>query len=302
MLKKILIGCGWVVGFVVVAAGGVMGWASWNISGRFKKSYDIPPVTFRVDVAKADLALGERIAKVRNACVECHGQDLAGGVVIESGALAHIYGSNITPAALKDWTDGEIARAIRHGVSKDGRPLRLMPSNEFVNLSESDLAAVVAYVRSVPAVEKPSRPITFGPVGRILLATGQLPTMLPAEIIPHEAAFLEKPEEAPTAAFGKYLVNSACISCHREDLSGGPVPGGDPNWPPAANLTPALIGSWKEADFINTLKTGINPDRATLRDPMSKIVKYTAQMTDTELKAIWAYVRSVKAVEPQGTW
>jgi hypothetical protein len=81
------------------------------------------------------------------------------------------------------------------------------------------------------------------------------------------------------------------MGCHGPEFKGGPIPGGDPNWPPAANLTPDALGGWTEAQFLAALRTGKNPSGAELRPPM--VIRYTAQFTDAELKALWAYLQSL---------
>jgi mono/diheme cytochrome c family protein len=88
-----------------------------------------------------------------------------------------------------------------------------------------------------------------------------------------------------------YLANiGGCRGCHGLNLSGGSVHG-PPGTPPASNLTPAGIGSWMEADFVHTLRTGKRPNRKELHTSMPW--RQTSLMTDDELHAIWLYVRSV---------
>jgi len=233
--------------------------------------------------------------RVRNGCVECHGNDLAGKVVIDDPAMGQIFAPNITPERLREWTDGEIARAMRHGIGRDGRPLVMMPSQEYQWLSEGDIVAVVTYLRTLPVVNRPSGSIEIGPVMRLLFASGRMPNLLPAERIDHKVPFPRKPPEKVSVDFGKYLAQTACAGCHNEQLSGGPIPGTPPDWPPASNLTPAAIGHWSEADFIKTLRTGVNPDGHRLQKPMP--VKLTSQMTDLELKALWAYLKSLPVLD-----
>ncbi len=93
---------------------------------------------------------------------------------------------------------------------------------------------------------------------------------------------------------GKYLAGAAgCFGCHRDGLSGGEIPDTPPGlFPPAMNLTPSgEVGFWSEADFIKTIRTGKNPGGHPLLDPMSW--KTYANMTDDELRAIYAYIKTV---------
>lgn len=267
----------------------------FTVNSKLEKNYSAvaPAVAIEAEVKTADVKLGERIATVRNGCVDCHGSNLGGNKVMDNGAMGKIYGANITPAKLKNWTDGEIARAIRHGVGQKGQPLVLMPAHEYQHLSKSDVAALVAYIRSVAPVNQDSVPVALGPISKMLIALEKAPSFIPAQLISHEnLAFPEKPKEAVTPEFGQYLVKTACAGCHGSTLVGGPIPGGDPSWPPAANLTQQGLGSWDEASFVKAMRTGQNPQGKKIGAPMP--LAMTAKMSDMELKAMWAYLKTVK--------
>jgi mono/diheme cytochrome c family protein len=265
-------------------------WLNLNISQRLAKDYNTTTVHWNHSEA-GDLQIGERIVRVRNGCIDCHGNNLAGAKIMDNPAMGKMYGSNLTPASLKDWSDTEIARAIRHGIGRDGKPLVLMPSHDYINFSESDLKAVIAYLRSIPAVTQDNGPIALGPVAKVLLVTGKAATLVPAEIINHQQPFLNKPAEAPTIAFGKYLAQTACIGCHGPELKGGPIPGGPPDWPEASNLTQQNLGPWNKEAFVTAMRKGTTPDGRTLRAPMP--IPLTAKMDDTELNALWLYLKTL---------
>jgi mono/diheme cytochrome c family protein len=97
--------------------------------------------------------------------------------------------------------------------------------------------------------------------------------------------------------FGKHLA-AVCLGCHGADLSGGPIPGGDPSWPPARNLTPDATGmkGWTYDQFVAAFAEGKRPDGTMLRDPMSLITPYGKGMTDVERQALWAYLQSLPPV------
>lgn len=254
--------------------------------------YAQPPVSIHEEVAKADKNLGKRIFTVRNGCVECHGVNLAGAKVMENGAMGSIWGANITPAGLQGWSDEDIARAIRYGVHKSGRSLRFMPSFDFEGLSKGDIAAVIAYVRSVPAVNEPSHENSFGPVVRMLSVLGKMPIMFPALVIKPDQAFAEKPAEAANPLFGEYL-GRTCVGCHGVELRGGPIPGGDPSWPEAANIRLGADPLWTEAKFRQLIQSGVSPrTNQALRPPMP--IAALKQLTDTEISALWQYLSSLK--------
>jgi mono/diheme cytochrome c family protein len=87
------------------------------------------------------------------------------------------------------------------------------------------------------------------------------------------------------------------MGCHGQDLAGGPIVGGDPAWPPAANLTPhpAALGRWTSAQFAHAIREGKRPDGTALRLPMSEVVPYAARMSDVEVEALWMYLQSLPA-------
>lgn len=263
-----------------------------SFSNNRSRQYKAKDFSIQEMVKTADVELGKRLYTVRNGCIECHGADLSGAKIMENGAMGSIFGSNISPFKLKDWSDEEIARAIRYGIHKSGRSLVFMPSFDFEAISMGDTAALVAYIRSVPAVEKESHTNTFGPIAKMLSAFGKIPVMFPAKIINLQKGFSEKPPEGPTVEFGKYLTN-ACIGCHGEDLKGGKIQGGDPSWPEAPNIRLGAESKWNENLFKEVIKTGVSPiSKNKLRAPMP--VNLLAQMNEEEIQAIWLYLSSLK--------
>ena len=118
-----------------------------------------------------------------------------------------------------------------------------------------------------------------------LLSLGQLP-LLSADRVPKNATHIAPPL-GMTAEYGQYLARGGgCIGGHGPGLSGGPIPAAPPEWPAAAaNLTPSgEMGKWSETDFINSMRTGINPAGKTLDKSMPGF-RYR-DMTDNDLKAL----------------
>ncbi len=285
-------GLGGVVVLLVLAVAGIYAFSQPQLRHHYDVSVKPLPVPAQPDSAL--LARGAHVASIRG-CTDCHGADLAGGPMVENAAMGRLYAANLTSGAggiggtfsIEDWD-----RAIRHGVGPDGRPLMFMPAQEYWALGDADMTALIAYLRSLPPVDR-ERPATrIGPMARMLLLAGKLP-LVPAKLIDQTATRPAAPTESPTAAYGAYLA-SGCRGCHGADYSGGPIAGGDPSWLPAANLTPdstAGIGAWSEADFVRALREGRKPDGSEVRPPMP--VAATRSMTDTELRALWAYLRTL---------
>ena len=111
--------------------------------------------------------------------------------------------------------------------------------------------------------------------------------------VPHP---VKPPASAATVEFGRHLA-ATCMGCHGQDLAGGPIVGGDPSWPPAANLTPHPDGlaRWTSAQFARAIREGKRPDGTALRSPMSDVVTYAVKMSDVEVEALWMYLRSLPA-------
>lgn len=205
-----------------------------------------------------------------------------------------LYPPNLTPAGpLKDWSDGEIIRAIREGIHKNGRPLVIMPADSFHNMSDADVQALVAYLRSQPAVQHDTPENNLSIVGAIIIATGaplqtnQSPIAQP----------IVAPAPGVNVEYGKYLVSiMGCQSCHGTDLAGG-TPGFGP--PPGPNLT-AIVPKWNEGDFLKALKTGVDPTGKELKADLMPWKEYTASLNDDEFKAMFAYLKGLPPiVKPQ---
>jgi cytochrome c553 len=237
---------------------------------------------------------GKHIVATR-ACAGCHGDDFGGKKVIDDPLAGKLHGPNITrgngglPA---DYTDLDYVRAIRHGLSRDGRSFILMPSIEYADLSDEDLGAVIAYLKTLPAVDRPRGPVSPGPLLRALLLAGEV--KLAAEHIDHTASHIPSVVVSPSAQYGKYLASS-CMGCHGPNLSGGKIPGAPPDWPAAANLThhsSGRLAQWTEAEFMQTVRTRRRPDGTPLNEVMPAAF---AQLTDVELKALWAYLKTLPA-------
>jgi mono/diheme cytochrome c family protein len=245
---------------------------------------------------------GRHLVESRFACTECHGQNFGGGVMIDAPVLGRLLGPNITTGPgtktatyqAADWD-----RIVRHGVRPDGTP-SAMPAQDFELMSDQELSDIVTYIRTVPPVDSTVPPISLGPLGKFLIATGNLP--LAADLIKdHTAAHktLPPPTEA-TVAFGKHMA-SVCSGCHQANFAGGPIPGGDPAWPPAKNLTPHpdALGGWTLEHFKAALRTGKRPDNVEIKPPMNAIIPYANKMTDVEIEALYKYLQSLPPVAPK---
>jgi cytochrome c553 len=257
----------------------------------------------------ASAARGEYIVKNVAVCGHCHAADpkgdvdgpLSGGMELRDWRVGTARASNLTPdpdTGLGRWTPGEIVRALRNGLSRDGRLLApVMPYEWFHEMADADAFAVAAYLKGLPPVRREVRqsPNLVFRIGRALL------------LRPRPALAVSAPPRAATAEYGGYLAQHVglCGDCHtqrvgirsapdRKRLFAGMArpPKGFPAKP--SNLTPDQatgIGAWSEADFLQAMRTGVRPDGSAIHPFMPW--RENARMTDDDLRAIYRYLRTL---------
>lgn len=238
------------------------------------------------------LARGKHYISSRYGCVECHGQDFGGGVMVDDPPVGVLHGPNLTGgkgSRIDAFTVADWDRIVRHGIQLGGTPA-VMPSIDFFAMSDQELSDIIAYIRSLPKVDRETQPVSLGPILKILVATGQFQTS--ADLLPDHSREHPRfpPPESDTLAFGGHIAQT-CAGCHNAELTGGPVPGAPPDWAPASNLT--RLADWSFEEFEAVLRQGIRRDGTPVRTPMDKAVVGTRNLTDTEMRAVFAYLQSL---------
>jgi len=297
-LKKLVLMGG--VGFVGLIGVGFLG-LYFAANAALDKDVTAPESDLALRDGDSDaIKRGEYLVKNVMGCghQDCHRADFGGGPVIDAQPVGTVYAPNITigdGSVTKEYVGKDWARILRHGVKKNGKRALIMPSEDLTNYSDDDLAAAIAYIKSMPPVNRASQPHSLGPIGMLMAATEPV---FAFDKIDHN----HKPENVkpgPTKEWGKVLAGS-CTGCHGAGFSGGKIPGGDPSWPESRNVTPdeaTGIGKWKFEDFDKAIRTGQRPDGTVLNDAMPwKMLK---GMTDDDVKALWEYLRTVPA-KPAG--
>lgn len=224
----------------------------------------------------------------------------------EMGFPGNFYARNITPAAIGDWTDGDVIRALTTGVSKHGESLfPLMPYLSYGKADQEDVESIVAYLRTLKPIVNPVPAREF-----------DFPLQLVVRTIPQPASFTTRPSPADKIAHGEYLTRMAsCSECHTPKDQGAPKPGMEfaggmaITWPwggtvHAANITPDAdtgIGAWSEEQFVQKFKAfESTPDQVlSEKDRMENTImpwKAYAGMTREDLAAIYAFLRTKKPV------
>jgi mono/diheme cytochrome c family protein len=291
MGRKLLGALGVLLLIVALAATGV--W--FAAEARIAKRYDVAAEPIALPTDADALARGRHLATTRG-CAECHGADFGGKLMSEDGFMGRIVSANLTAGkggVGARYSDAELARSIRRGVKGDGRSVIIMPAEDYFPMSDADLGALIAYLRSVPPVDRDLGAPRLGPGAHALLVLAHAP-LLSAESIAPGRVREARPEAAVSVEYGRY-VGAVCVGCHGRDYAGGLV-NGPPGTPPSSNLTPAgPTALWSEDQFVSALREGKLPDGREL-DANAMPWKVFAGFDDTEARAIWAFLRTLPPV------
>lgn len=316
-LAKVL---GGLVLFIILFVSGVLIYVSKALPNV------APAPNLTVELTPERIERGEFLAKNVYACMDCHsdrdysrfglvsdeatlgkGGNLFG---LEEGFPGDYYAKNLTPYHLGDWTDGEVFRAITSGVSKDGPALfPIMPYTNYRRVDKEDIYDIIAYLRTL-------EPIEYDVPG----SSSAFPMNFIINTIPSDPDFVEKPDISDRVAYGKYLtIAGSCADCHTPiDDKGTPllgmqyaggmgfgIPTGGTVY--SANITPHKttgIGAWTEELFIARFKqfqdstklinqTLVKPGTFQTEMPW----RYYSKMSEEELGAIFAYLKTLEPVE-----
>ncbi|MBL8063428.1 MAG: c-type cytochrome [Anaerolineales bacterium] len=299
-MKKVLKWIGIVVGSLlglVLVAGLVMFLIG---NSRLNKTYSFPLSNIVLPADDASLELGKH--RVDSLCAGCHGEDLSGiEKWFNASALGTIDSANLTSGkggVGETYTDEDYVNAIRHGIDSKGKPIFMPAVVSTANLSDEELGAIIAYIRSLPPVDHETEGAQFTPLAKVMLVLGVLPAF-PVEVVSHNTD-VPHVEAGPTVEYGKYMVDTHdCRLCHGPELNGGPFP--DPTIIKISpNLTPGgEVAFWTEEQFVNTFRTGVTPGGHEL-DPALMPWKDYGKFYDYELQAIYAYLQTVEKL-PQYT-
>jgi len=318
MWQKLILGS---LGAIVAVFGGGFAYLS------LKQPAMRPPSTRRVEATPDRLARGKYLFMHVANCADCH-SDVhfdrfatpikEGGLAVgrpwptELGLPGTFYSPNLTSdpeTGVGAWTDGELSRAIREGIGRDGRVLfPLMPYGEFRNMSDEDTDSIVAFIRTIPAVKR-KQPIT----------TVNFPVNLMIKAAPQPVtAPVASPDKNDKVTYGKYLsIIGGCRTCHTPAEHGSPKPGteysggekfgleGKGLLAVSFNITPdnnTGIGTWDENQFLE--KFHQYKEYAEGKAPPATPENFTVMpwlsfngVEDDDLRAIFAFLKSLKPVE-----
>lgn len=288
MLKRVLRIVGLILGalvlVVVLAIGGI--WLNARRLLGQQHTNPVPVVT--AEQSPEMIARGAYLVTAFPGCAGCHSSNpaaerpiLDGQPFAEIAALADIYAPNLTPGGpLKDWSDGEIIRAIREGVDRDGHALFLMPSAEYRHVSDQDVRAIVAYLRSQQPVTKDGTPRKLTFLGTMLVGAVRFPLSNQEPI-----QNVTDPPRGPTAEYGQHLADiGGCRTCHGPALDAENIPQGPP---PGPNLR--VVKGWTDEQFLRAMREGVDPSGKRLSEQMPW--RQYGRGTDDDLRALYAYLK-----------
>ena len=288
MVKKLLKWSAGLLGLLVLAVGCLVALAWWRSNSALDQHY--PPVQAQVDWAGGDLQRGEYLVRTRG-CADCHGHDLAGGVVIDAPPFGQLVASNLTPAGVgADYYQKHLINVLRGGLDRNGQSLIFMPSHDYMSMTDAEVADMAAYLSTIPAAENPALPpMNVGPLPRVLWFFGAFPLVsrehMDLSLEPAQSIVVEA-----SADYGAHVV-SMCKGCHGGQLAGLTSPVA-PDTPNPANLTPTgSMANWSEQDFFTAMREGRRPDGSQINEFMPW--KTVSQMSDVEIRAIWLYLRTL---------
>lgn len=287
-LKWVFLSLVGIVGFVAVALLILTLVALFRLNQR----YEIASETLVIPSDPAAIERGKHLVEAVSACTDCHGQQLEGLVFVDNGLIGLIFSGNLTAGEGgigRAYTDQDWVNAIRYGVDPEGKSLLGMPSEHFAEYSDEDLAAIIAYLKTLPAVDTPGMVTRMTIPGYWLFAAGGF-GRLTADEIDREQTVPAAPKPSVSVEYGAYLASVGdCMRCHGEDLRGGRSSLANPEAP---DITPnGDLATWQAEDFIPFMRSGRYPSG----ESASSAMPFSAygQMTDEELEAIWLYLLSL---------
>ena len=227
-------------------------------------------------------------------CAACHGAGGAGELHIDDPIGLKVHSANLTRgagSAVLGYAEADWVRTIRHGVKPDGRPVFVMPSETYNRLTDSDLADLVAYIRSLPPIDAPPASFKLPLVVRLLHGAGQIPDA--AAKIDHTLAPQAPLPVDDVVQAGRYVAQT-CIGCHGAQLKGGRIPGAPPSWPAAANLSGDADGAMRHyasvEAFTTLVRGGRRPDGTQVAAQMPR----NPHLSERDLGALFAYLQSLR--------
>lgn len=285
MLKRVLFGF---IALIALAFGAL---AFFHARGAFVVNQTHERTPSKIAFTETTSTARARGAHLSNilGCTYCHGPDLGGRDFLDVPPF-HVFAGNLTQGkgGLTNYTDADWARAIRHGIRPNGKKMIVMPSVLFHALSDADLTAIVAHIKTQPPVD---RELPSTELRAPFFVMAGAPGANPFPNVPEKTKTrIAQPSMAPTAEYGAYLARLSCVECHGPNLRGGPHP--EPGAPPGPDLLPSSL--WRFEDFKASLHTGKTPHKTQIRERFMPWRSTYAHLNDLEIKALHAHLKRLE--------
>jgi mono/diheme cytochrome c family protein len=317
-MKKTLKFAGYFTGVATLIIIGILSYVKFALP-------DVGPAPdMKIEITSEKIERGKYLANHVMLCMDCHstrdwnsfaapmipGTEGNGGETFDQklGFPGKYIAPNITPFHLKDWTDGEIFRAVTEGVSKDGRALfSVMPYHRYGQLDRNDIEAVIAYIRTLKPIESENA-----------TSSSDFPMNFIINTLPKKAIFSKIPQKSDKINYGKYIITAAgCMDCHTKQdkgkFVGEPYAGGfefklpDGAIVRSVNLTPDKttgLGNWTSEQFIKRFKMYADSSYKNTKveaGDFQTVMPWTmySGMNQEDLEAIFNYLQSLTPVNNQ---
>jgi mono/diheme cytochrome c family protein len=235
-----------------------------------ERRYSLPRSLVQADRSPEAIARGARLV-VLTGCTGCHGKDLAGKSLADPGFT--IAASNLR-ALTKTYADEDFDRAIRRGLRPDASSLWVMPSQSYVYMHDSDVAAILGYLRALGPKGSISPPPDFPFAARKRIASGELQPVAPLAMTQMPALSL-----GPHYDGGRYLAMIACGSCHGGDLTGSEI---------ASDLN--IVRRYTRTQFFQLMRRGWSNDGRRLKTMPPLARARFHRLADWQIDALYAYL------------
>ena len=271
-----------------IALGGLAGLAIlayavvYILSERIlRRTYEVPAVAISIPTDPAAVVEGKRLATIHGCFGGCHGRQVEGVVMFDEPMIARVVAPNLT-AAVRKYSDSELVGIIRHGVRPGGRSMVVMPSEEFVLLTDEDLGRIIAFLKSMPAVDGPGPSLSLGPLGRIGIVSGQFKPV--AELI----AQTVPPPDATSkeAVHGRYLARTICAECHGTSLRGA-------SNPDFTSPSLQLVAAYSLESFAQLMRAGVALGGRNLKTMSPWAQQHLSHLKDSEIAALYSYLHTM---------
>lgn len=245
-------------------------------------TYEAPLVPLNADSSAVSVTEGERLTTLMG-CLWCHGEGLGGQKYFAKAEKGFIIVAPDLTAKIRDYSEEEFVRAVRHGIRPDGTSLQIaMPAYSFYDLSDADLQAIMAYIMQLPEQDGFEGGLTLQPIGWYRWLTGKM-TPPVASVIDHSAPRLPEGSGA-SVEHGRYLAQVICTECHSD--TGRQVVAIAPDL--------RIAATYSYEDFVTLMRTGVPRDGRQLDWNMIDASKYRFVLfTDDEIRALYVYFRSL---------